>query len=287
MNETTPPKLIPPFHRTAANGTLPIEQTKLRTDDRSPDLRTERVVGEEQVLPEGLGHPGAHRAGDQQTDRDVPDHGSPLHDEDVADRRVTARGTQPGPDRAGVLDAHVHRGVAFHGPGQAAVSLLGCLSDEAGTQQCTKEQRQDDDHHRAADELGRGELPAENQGQDDPEFDDQIGAADLECHRGREVRTLAKQRAGQCHRGVRAGRARRAQTGGDCERLGSVVAEQSSDGLSANQRLHHGRECEAEDEGPEDFPRHRAGQLKGVSQSVQDIGHGIGCIPPPPICQLR
>src|SRR5690348_15466453 len=29
MKATTPPKLIPPFHSTAASGTLPIEQTKL------------------------------------------------------------------------------------------------------------------------------------------------------------------------------------------------------------------------------------------------------------------
>ena len=31
MNEMTPPKLMPPFHSTAASGTLPIEQTKLRS----------------------------------------------------------------------------------------------------------------------------------------------------------------------------------------------------------------------------------------------------------------
>src|SRR5512140_897124 len=29
MNASTPPKLIPPFQSTAANGTLPTEQTKL------------------------------------------------------------------------------------------------------------------------------------------------------------------------------------------------------------------------------------------------------------------
>ena len=43
MNDTTPPKLMPPFQSTAASGTLPIEQTKLgdrddRADDRPPDL---------------------------------------------------------------------------------------------------------------------------------------------------------------------------------------------------------------------------------------------------------
>ncbi len=29
MNVSTPPKLMPPFHRTAASGTFPTEQTKL------------------------------------------------------------------------------------------------------------------------------------------------------------------------------------------------------------------------------------------------------------------
>src|SRR5260370_42516954 len=33
---TTPPKLIPPFQRTAANGTLPTEQTKLTRATNGP-----------------------------------------------------------------------------------------------------------------------------------------------------------------------------------------------------------------------------------------------------------
>src|SRR5450759_974607 len=36
MKLTTPPKLIPPFHSTAASGTLPIEQTKLATATTGP-----------------------------------------------------------------------------------------------------------------------------------------------------------------------------------------------------------------------------------------------------------
>ncbi len=36
MNATTPPKLIPPFHSTAASGTLPIEQTKLSREITGP-----------------------------------------------------------------------------------------------------------------------------------------------------------------------------------------------------------------------------------------------------------
>ena len=37
MNEITPPKLMPPFQRTAASGTFPIEHTKLRDRDDRPD----------------------------------------------------------------------------------------------------------------------------------------------------------------------------------------------------------------------------------------------------------
>src|SRR5579864_6999549 len=36
MKLTTPPKLIPPLHRTAANGTLPTEQTKLKIATKGP-----------------------------------------------------------------------------------------------------------------------------------------------------------------------------------------------------------------------------------------------------------
>ena len=36
MNDTTPPKLMPPFHRTAASGTLPIEQTNDAIDTTGP-----------------------------------------------------------------------------------------------------------------------------------------------------------------------------------------------------------------------------------------------------------
>ena len=35
-NAITPPKLMPPFQRTAASGTLPTEQTKLKTATSGP-----------------------------------------------------------------------------------------------------------------------------------------------------------------------------------------------------------------------------------------------------------
>ena len=36
MNATTPPKLMPPFHRTAASGTLPIEHTNDAIETAGP-----------------------------------------------------------------------------------------------------------------------------------------------------------------------------------------------------------------------------------------------------------
>ena len=71
MNEMTPPKLIPPFHRTAASGTLPIEQTKLSMEMTGP------ITGPHSLAASGwpvrnrccqndVGHPGADRPGDQQ-----------------------------------------------------------------------------------------------------------------------------------------------------------------------------------------------------------------------------
>ena len=60
MNEITPPKEMPPFHRAAASGTLPIEQTKLMMAMNGPDddvLETgpEAVAGDEDGLPHDVG----------------------------------------------------------------------------------------------------------------------------------------------------------------------------------------------------------------------------------------
>ena len=83
MNEMTPPKLMPPFQSTAASGTLPIEQTKAATATSGPIsgpqiLASQRVVGEEQLLPEAVGNPRCGCTGDQQPDDKVAQHGRPL-----------------------------------------------------------------------------------------------------------------------------------------------------------------------------------------------------------------
>ena len=44
MNDTTPPKEIPPFQRAAANGTLPMEQTKLTMAMKGPTMTFSTLV---------------------------------------------------------------------------------------------------------------------------------------------------------------------------------------------------------------------------------------------------
>jgi hypothetical protein len=44
MNEITPPNEIPPFHRAAASGTLPTEQTKLMMAMNGPTMAFSRLV---------------------------------------------------------------------------------------------------------------------------------------------------------------------------------------------------------------------------------------------------
>src|SRR6202050_1608814 len=153
MKATTPPKLIPPFHSTAASGTLPIEQTKLSSEMTGPitgpqsfapsgcparnrcrqalsgtQAPTAPAISKpaatslitaahsitkmgltegnpsllsNQMPPGAVGHPGADRASDQQAGRDIPDHGRPLHHEDVADRGKPVLAQQPDAARRG------------------------------------------------------------------------------------------------------------------------------------------------------------------------------------------
>ena len=135
-NAVTPPKLMPPFHSTPASGTLPMEQTKLSRQMTGPmsgpqSLAAQRVAGQEQLAPETVGYPGADRPCDQQSADDVADDRGPFHDEDAADRGVAAGAGQPVPEAPAGSDAHVHRGVAFHGPGQALVRLSAGGVDDA------------------------------------------------------------------------------------------------------------------------------------------------------------
>jgi len=206
MNEITPPKLMPPFHSQGhvADRAYKAEHGHDRADQRPPDRGENRMPVQEQPLPESVRHPRAYRPGDQQApDKVFPD-GGPLHHEHVRHRREPLRGSQSAPEAAVGLDGHVHRGVAFHRPGNALVGLLRRLTQEPLAKDDSKHQGDEHDDDRAADELGEGELPAQQKEHDDAELKDQVGRGDLERHGGREVRPLAKQRPRQCHGGIRA-----------------------------------------------------------------------------------
>jgi hypothetical protein len=51
-------------------------------------------------------------------------------------------------------------------PGQASAGLVAGLAQQPVPQQDSEQQRNDHDHERTADELGQGELPAHEQGED-------------------------------------------------------------------------------------------------------------------------
>src|SRR5260370_27254480 len=76
-------------------------------DDRSPELGNERVVDNEERLPEFRRHPGSERTGNEQAAGDVePDRG-PVHHEIMADRGKTLFGRYPLPKRAASADRHI------------------------------------------------------------------------------------------------------------------------------------------------------------------------------------
>ena len=110
------------------------EQADDRTDDRPPDLRRQRMVDEEEMLPEAVGHPGGDGPGDQKPDHDVSNDRGPLHDEDVGDRRRCAIGAKSMPQAAFSRDRHVHGGVPFHGarPSPCRPGSEPLRSDAAG-----------------------------------------------------------------------------------------------------------------------------------------------------------
>ena len=111
----------------------------------------------------------------------------------------------------------------------------------------------------------------EQEADDDAELEDEVRRGELERHRRREVRALAEQRAGERDRRVGARRGRGAEGG----RLGHgarrVVREQPLHLLLGHDRLHDRGEREAQDQRPEDLPRHAAGEGERVQDLLADV----------------
>ena len=158
--------------------------------------------------------------------------------------------------------------MALHRACQPLLGLLARLLDEALAQEQAEEHRNEDDHDRPAYELPQSELPAHEQGQDDAELNHQVGGGDLEGHCGGEAGALAEQRAREGHRGIRTRGAGRTQGRRDRQGLRPVVTQQPDDGLAPDHSLDDGGKGEAQNEGPEDLPGHRAGQAEGMTEGM-------------------
>ena len=162
--------------------------------------------------------------------------------------------------------------MAFHRPGQPPISLSAGGVNESRAHEKPEQHSQHHDHQWAADELRRSELPAHQQSQDDAQLHHQIGRTDLEGHGRGEVGALAEQRPGQGHRRIRARRGRCAQSRRDSQGARPIVTQQSHDGRSTHDGLHHCRQRETQNQRPQDLPRHRPRQR----QRMPDRSHRFG-----------
>ena len=88
-------------------------------------------------------------------------------------------------------------------------------STRSGVMQTRKQQHEQHDHDRAADELGQRELPADQHPQDDTKFQHQIGRGELERHGSDEIAALAEDRPRQRDGGIGTRGGRGAEPTGD------------------------------------------------------------------------
>ena len=160
----TPPKLMPPFHSTAASGTLPMEHTKDRTATSGPTKGPQKSASvgwptRKKPCQKLCGYPGCECATDEQAAADIEPKGVPVHVEIVGDggqalwRRDFLR-------QRALVQAHVHGGMAFHLAGQVAVGLPACRLNDAWRDGGSQHEHEQGDHDGAADELRQHELPS-------------------------------------------------------------------------------------------------------------------------------
>src|SRR5258705_13735061 len=109
---------MPPFHSTAARGTLPIEQTNETIATMGPMIGPHSAdsVGWSVMKKFRQNDSGTHAAmaPAMNNPRMRSQDRRPLHDKHVRHRGEAPRGTDPPPKRSLALHGHVHRGVAFH-----------------------------------------------------------------------------------------------------------------------------------------------------------------------------
>src|SRR5262249_10024989 len=142
-----------------------------------------------------------------------------------------------------------------------------------------EQQREDHDHEDPPNELGRGELPGDQDGEQDAELDHEVRRGELEGHRRGEVGAAAEERSCEGDGRVGARRGRCAEAARDRERAGRVVGEEARDLALRDDRLDDAREREAEDQRPQDDPRHAGRDRQGVCDRV-DHGRLAPVMPP-------
>lgn len=174
--------------------------------------------------------------------------------------------------------AHIHRRVTFHTAGDPLCCLLTGQLDQLRRQREPHQQGQQDHHHDAAEELGRGELPAHHHDQDDPELDHQVGGGELKGDRVGEAGALAEDGAGQGDSRVGARAAGGPEEGRQGQAARGGVAEHPRHGAVGDDRLHDTRQGKAQDEGPEHLSEHTQRDIQRRGDRVQHV-HEPGLSP--------
>jgi len=244
---------------------------------RRDEGRDQRVLDDDQPLRELALHlqeedRSPPRRGDQhrdearhgEADQDLLPHHLPLGDEVVAD--------PPPPLRA--PDARLPVEVVLLGwggfldafPGRLQPGLRVGQADERGA---------DDDHHDPAHDLGRDELPSEEDEDQDAQLDDEVRRREHEGHAGDEVGALQDQRAGRREGGEGARRRDRAEGRREGHRRHAGVSHVPGQSGLRHEGLDHRADEVAEDEGPPGLPEEAEGGPGAVAECRQEVGHRL------------
>jgi hypothetical protein len=119
-------------------------------------------------------------------------------------------------------------------------------------------------------EFGGDKLPADQDGQNDAEFENQIGGGELERHRRDEIGSFAEHRPCQRHSRVGTGRRRGPETGRNQDRVRRGIGQQPAHLGLGHDSLNNARQEETKDQRPQDFPPHRESHRERSKERVRD-----------------
>src|SRR6266436_4392868 len=134
MNAITPPKLIPPFQRTAASGILPTEQTKDKSDTIGP------TSGPHKVAATGC------------------------------ELRKNVFQKSCGTQAASAPASKSPTTMAFHASFDPFVRLLPRLAYQLGREKKSEEHRDQNYHHQPTRKFSERKLPAHQHNENDAQF---------------------------------------------------------------------------------------------------------------------